>query len=111
MNGPHHQAERGKRALDVRLSPRSRCFITDRTRRGGDDNYHPGGRAGGLPPIRYQDRSRMTNQESQRERREVVATFLISAQDSGDPCWCPRLRSTSRALSNRLDSDRKSAVI
>ena len=28
-----------------------------------------------------QDGSRMTNQESQRERREVVATFLISAQD------------------------------
>ena len=52
----------------------------------------------------------MTNQESQRERREVVATFLISAQDSGDP-WYPRLRSPSRALSNRLDSDRKSAVI
>ena len=28
-----------------------------------------------------QDGSRMTNQESQRERREIVATFLISAQD------------------------------
>ena len=69
-----------KRVLDVRLPPRSRCFITDRTRRGGDDNY-PGGRAGGHPPIRDQDRSRTTTQESQRERREVVATFLISAQD------------------------------